>query len=152
MLNTGTQRLLSVRGWLKEGDVNTRLFHMHARHRRKKNFITKLKVGDHTITTHEEKATEIFELYSNLIGADCGRERTLNLDALNIPDYDLETLDIPFTEEEVWNTIKELPSDKAPGPDGFTGRFYKTCWPAIKNDIMSALHSFWGKILETYGG
>jgi len=24
-------------------------------------------------------------------------------------------------------------------PDGFTGRFYKECWPVIKDDIMEAL-------------
>jgi hypothetical protein len=29
--------------------------------------------------------------------------------------------------------------DKAPGPDGFTGRFYKVCWDTIKKDIMAAL-------------
>lgn len=29
--------------------------------------------------------------------------------------------------------------DKAPGPDGFTGRFYKACWPTIKQDVMAAI-------------
>lgn len=37
--------------------------------------------------------------------------------------------------------IKSLPSDKAPGPDGFTGRFYKSCWPVIKVEILAALNS-----------
>jgi hypothetical protein len=44
-----------------------------------------------------------------------------------------------FTEEEVWATIKALPSDKAPGPDGYTGRFYKVAWEVIKPDLMAAV-------------
>jgi hypothetical protein len=32
-----------------------------------------------------------------------------------------------------------MPSDRAPGPDGFTGRFYKECWPVIKADVMAAI-------------
>ena len=64
---------------------------------------------------------------------------------VDIPRYDLEALDIPFSEEEVWNTIKNLPSDKASGPDGFTGKFYKTCWAVIKGDLMDALQAVWRK-------
>lgn len=35
-----------------------------------------------------------------------------------------------------------MPMDKAPGLDGFTGRFYATCWPIIKGDFMRALDQF----------
>lgn len=70
---------------------------------------------------------------------------TINLDQLDIPNHNLEALDIPFAEDEAWQTIKDLPSDKAPGPDGFTCRFYKACWPIIKEDIMAALHTIWGR-------
>ena len=31
---------------------------------------------------------------------------------------DLSDLDAPFLEEEAWSTIKSLPADRAPGPDG----------------------------------
>lgn len=47
--------------------------------------------------------------------------------------------DCPFSEKEVSDTIAGLPSDKAPGPDGFPGRFYKTCWNIIKDDLLEAL-------------
>jgi len=47
-------------------------------------------------------------------------------------------LEAPFSEE-VWKTIRALPSDKAPGPDGLTGKFYKVCWQIIKLDIMAAI-------------
>jgi hypothetical protein len=70
-------------------------------------------------------------------------EVTIDLDALGVPSYELAQLDAPFSEEEVWDTVKRLPFDKAPEPDGFTGRFYKTCWPIIKNDIMAAVSCIW---------
>jgi len=37
--------------------------------------------------------------------------------------HDLEDLDVPFTEEEIESAIKEMPSEKAPSPDGFIGLF-----------------------------
>jgi exonuclease III len=138
-------RVRSRINWLQDGDANTRLFHMHARHRKRKNFIASLREGDQLLTSHEEKAAAIYDFYSNLIGADSDRDRTINLECLDIPNHNLEALESPFSEEEVWQTIKDLPSDKAPGPDGFTGRFYKACWPIIKGDIMAALLSIWGR-------
>lgn len=35
------------------------------------------------------------------------------------------------------------PSDKYPGPDGFTGLFYKTAWPIIKHDVVRAFNALW---------
>jgi hypothetical protein len=60
-------------------------------------------------------------------------------------------LDMPFSEEEVWTTVKKIPSDKAPGPDGFTGRFYKACWPIIKGDIMAAISAIWSRKFMGFG-
>ncbi|WVZ78948.1 hypothetical protein U9M48_026585 [Paspalum notatum var. saurae] len=36
-----------------------------------------------------------------------------------------------------------MPSEKAPGPDGFTGLLFKTTWSIIKADIISAVNAFW---------
>ena len=91
------------------------------------------------LTNHEDKAVAIFEFYNQLLGTSAQRDLTINLDVLDLSQHDLADLDQPFTEEEVWVTIKHLPPDKAPGPDGYTGRFYKTCWPIIKKDIMAAI-------------
>lgn len=43
----------------------------------------------------------------------------------------------------IWQAIMDMPPDKAPGPDGFTGLFYHTAWPIIKNDIMRAFQAIW---------
>ena len=47
-----------------------------------------------------------------------------------------------ITEEEVKAAIFSLPTDKAPSPDGFTGKFFKSCWEIIKNDALLVINSF----------
>ena len=78
------------------------------------------------------------------------REVTINLEELNMPSFDLADLEAPFTEEEVWKTIKSLPADKAPGPDGFTGNFYQVCWPIIKPEIMAAISAVWSRKFNNF--
>jgi hypothetical protein len=53
--------------------------------------------------------------------------------------HDLRSLDGIFTEEEVWNVIKELPPDRALSPDRFIGAFYQKVWSVVKRDIMAGL-------------
>lgn len=77
-------------------------------------------------------------------------DNTINLDLLGIESHELAVLDAPISEEEVWNTIKQLPFDKAPGPDGFTGRFYKSCWPIIKEDTMAAVSAIWSRKFRNF--
>jgi mannosylglycoprotein endo-beta-mannosidase len=43
----------------------------------------------------------------------------------------------------VWAVIRSQELDKAPGPNGFTGRFYTACWPIIKADVMAAFEVLW---------
>ena len=144
-------RLRSRIGWLREGDTNSSLFHLHARHRKRKNFIGQLVSGDQICTNHKDKAEIIDTFYENLLGNSTDRIQTVNLAELGINSHDLADLDLPFNEEEVWKTIKELPSDKAPGPDGFTGRFYKSCWPIIKVDVMAAISAVWSRKFDNFG-
>ena len=63
----------------------------------------------------------------------------MNLHAFHRPGVDFSELDAIITEEEVWNIIKSMPSDKAPGLDGLTGRFFRVAWQVIKVDFMAAI-------------
>jgi exonuclease III len=145
-------RLKSRIGWLKEGDANTSLFHAQTRFRKKKNFIAAIQSEDGQIWTAQEgKAAALFKFYQGLLGTAEIRNVTVDLDALGMPSYDLAALEVPVSEEEVWDTIKALPSDKSPGPDGFTGRFYKSCWSVIMTDFMAAVHCIWAKKFRNLG-
>ena len=70
---------------------------------------------------------------------------------LGINAQDMSKLELPFTEDEVWRTIQQLPSDKAPGPDGYIGRFYKPRWAIIKEDIMVAISAVWSRKMVNFG-
>ena len=47
-----------------------------------------------------------------------------NLPRLN--QEEIENMDRPITSNEIETVIKNLPTNKRPGPDGFTGKFYQT--------------------------
>jgi hypothetical protein len=65
----------------------------------------------------------------------------LDFSELGLPYLDLSELGRPITEEEVWDAIRDLPLDKALGPDGFTGRFYMSSWSVIKTDVVRAFQA-----------
>ena len=46
-------------------------------------------------------------------------------------------------QDEIKETIKSMPPDKTPGPDGFTGDFFKACWDIIKDDVTTAVNSLY---------
>lgn len=70
------------------------------------------------------------------------RQHSLNLDDL-LPQLDLTGIDACFSEEEIWAAVKEIPPDRAPGPDGFTGLFYRVAWGIIKHDVINAFNALW---------
>jgi hypothetical protein len=125
-------------------------FHQQARYRKKKNFIAKLQVADQILVTQKDKQEAVMSFYENLVGSAEEREYTINLAALGFQQPDLSSLDVPFTEEEVWAIVKDLPMDKTPRPDGFTGGFYKTCWNFVKGDILAALTDIRSKPISTF--
>lgn len=74
----------------------------------------------------------VYVYFEGTMGTDQQWDHSINLEALGLPEHDILALDVSFTE--VWQTVKEFPSDKLPGPK--TGRFYKRCWGVIKSDLL----------------
>ena len=63
-----------------------------------------------------------------------------NLPKLN--EEEAESMNRPITAEEIEAVIKKPPKPKSPGPDGFTGEFYK----AFKEEVTPILHRLFEKI------
>jgi hypothetical protein len=57
-------RLRSRVSWLKDGNANTKFFHMHARHRKRKNFVARLVQGEEVLTSQSDKAAAVDHFFS----------------------------------------------------------------------------------------
>ena len=66
----------------------------------------------------------------------------MDQDLIGLRRIDLQHLEDEFTEEEVNAVIQEIAPEKAPGPDGFIGSFYKASWNVIKGDVLAAVNYF----------
>ena len=128
--------------YIREGDANTKFFHLKANSRRRKNFIQRLRKEQGWAISHQDKQQIIQDHFSSVMADPPAASCDLNWDALCLPEVDLTSLDDPFIEQEVLAAIKQLPHDKAPGPNGYTGNFFKACWNIIKQDVVAAVNYF----------
>ncbi|XP_066374649.1 uncharacterized protein [Miscanthus floridulus] len=127
---------------LGRGGRNTKFFHLQACHRNWKNHIPSILHESAWFSADEAKSELIYSYYNGILGTPFYRQHSIELGDL-LPQLDLSSMDACFSEQEVWDTIKEMPPDRAPGPDGFHGLFYKVAWPIIKQDVVNALNALW---------
>ncbi|WVZ91735.1 hypothetical protein U9M48_037868 [Paspalum notatum var. saurae] len=135
--------------FLEAGDANTKFFQLQACHRSRRNFIQEIQVDGMQVVLEEAKAEAFYNYFFNVFGQIFPRTHSLRFDLLGLRVANLDGLDACFSEEEVWAVVRELPDDKAPGPDGFTGLFYKMAWSVIKNDVMNVSNALWSLDLRS---
>ena len=117
--------------------------------KREKDQINRIRNGKEVTTDNAEIQRNVRDYYEQLYDnkMDNLEETDRFLEKFNLPRLNQEEIEImnhPITSTEVEAVIKNLPKNKSPGPDGFTGEFYQT----FREDLMPILLKLVQKIAE----
>ena len=118
--------------------------------KREKNQINKIRNDNGEITKDNTEKQRIIrdyyqQLYANKM--DNFEEMDKFLEKYNFPNLnqeEIENLKRPITSTEIKTIIKNLPTNKSPGPDGFTGEFHQN----FREELTPSLLKLFQKIAE----
>ena len=117
---------------------------------REKNQINKIRNENEEITTDNTEIQQIIrecyqQLYANKM--DNLEEMDEFFEKHNLPKLNqelIQNLNRPITSTEIETVIKNLPTNKSPGPDGFTAEFYQN----FREELTPILLKLFQKIAE----
>ncbi|XP_026378443.1 uncharacterized protein LOC113272864 [Papaver somniferum] len=136
----------SRKKWLVEGSSNTNFFHNSIRIKRSNNTISELvDASGATISDYDELRNYVVQFYEDKFN---GQELEIDDDLFNFdhPTISMEDsidMDGIPSPEEIKQAVFDLDSDGTPGPDGFSGCFYRHCWDIIQDDLIRAIIYCW---------
>ncbi|XP_078173385.1 uncharacterized protein LOC144567186 [Carex rostrata] len=133
--------------WESEGDRGSKFFHMVASAAKKTNTIHEIEYQGVMCKQEKEKADAIFHFFVQLMGSTSDKMPNLHWNNLYHQRRDLNKTGKPIEEEEIKRVIREWPNNKSPGPDGFTGEFYKAFCDVITPDI----HAVFQTVMQSKG-
>lgn len=132
--------------WLLEGASNSSFLHNTIHIRRGNNTISEL-VDDagNTITDGDQLCQHVVSYYENKFnGVEMPVEdQIFDYDHLSITLEEQQRMDSLPTVEEIQKVVFDLGAHSAPGPDGFSGCFYRHCWEIIQHDLFVAILFCW---------
>ena len=117
--------------------------------KKQKDQISKIREEKGEVTTDNAEIRRIIrDYYEQLHGdkMDNLEEMDRFLDKFSLPRLNQEEIEImnnPITSTEIEAVIKNVPKNKTPGPEGFTGEFYQTF-----RELMPILLKRFQKIAE----
>ncbi|KAL6349758.1 hypothetical protein AAG906_001645 [Vitis piasezkii] len=143
MLEESHWRQLSREVWLKEGDKNTGFFHRMANAHRNNNTLDRVKIDGVWLEEDQEVREGIANAFHQRLSEEVGWKADIEGIQLDrISHQEAESLEIPFSENEVHSALMDMSGDKAPGPDGFTMAFWQSSWDFVKEEILEMFKEF----------
>ncbi|GKC40801.1 hypothetical protein Tco_1053185 [Tanacetum coccineum] len=139
--------------WLKEGDTNSAYFHKVLKSRINRSIIMSIFDEPGKRFEYNEVADQFVNHFEGFLGTShkvtkfSKEDNMLFEKRVSSEEADYMTRDI--SNDEIKKALFDIEDYKAPGPGGFTSRFFKKSWEIIKDDFSAAIKEFFmsGKLL-----
>ena len=129
--------------WIKEGDCNSRYFHMMINASRRSNCLKGVMVKGSWIEEPVIVKEVVRSFFSQRFKeSDFGRPTLDGVHFQTITRQHNDMLVERFQEDEVKRVVWGCGSDKSPGPDGLNFKFIKQFWHIFKPDFLRFLDEF----------
>jgi hypothetical protein len=131
--------------WLKEGDRNSRFFHLSTLIRRRRNSIKAIKNDQGSwLRDWEDISKHVCANFQDLFSETVNQFPT-DLEGLVPPcisNQDNEQICQIPTRDEIKAVISDMHPFKALGPDGLPAFFFKQYWPIVGDQVCAAVQNF----------
>ncbi|GAV92185.1 LOW QUALITY PROTEIN: hypothetical protein CFOL_v3_35566, partial [Cephalotus follicularis] len=131
--------------WLKLGDSNTKFFHRSVASLHHRNHITKLQRVDGSWACTQKDIEQLSVAhFSGLLGTPPSQTSLLDYPK-RLTEDQRALLGRNITDSEIRNAFWALHPEKAPGPDGFNGFFFRSVWGIVEKDMVDACRFFFNQ-------
>nr|XP_028947429.1 uncharacterized protein LOC114820607 [Malus domestica] len=120
--------------WLTEGDRNTAFFHAYARGRHSSSRIVNLLDGENVLSSHTAIVDHVVNFYQSLYNSSftpTGIEDVCGVIPPMVSEEENLSLSCLPSADEIRSVVFSMDPSSAPGPDGFPGSFYQSCWDIV---------------------
>lgn len=129
--------------WAVDVDENTIFFHGYVNSNNRKNGIDGIMINGNWCTDLSLIKMEAFNFFAEKFKERWpSRPKLVSRHFKQILPTDNELLETPFTLQEIKDAVWACGNEKAPGPDGFSFKFYKKYWDVLLGDIAAVVKHF----------
>jgi hypothetical protein len=138
--------------WIRLGDGNNAYFHAYLKSRLNTKRISVIQRGDGTILTDQKDiAQEVIHFYVQLMGHESDSLQHVDIEALRngsqLTLSQREELVRPIAVKEIEEALYGIGDLKSPGVDGYSSKFFKSCWRIVKDDVVKAAQEFFEQMM-----
>ncbi|KAL2933901.1 hypothetical protein RDABS01_017020, partial [Bienertia sinuspersici] len=140
--------------WLQAGDSNSKVFYNSLKTRTSKNTINRFMTNQGQWVEDMGSITAAFtQFYTELLKGSDFRiplvDEITNLGGKLTEQHKL-LLNCRFTDKEIKQAMFSIPSNKAPGLDGYNNHFFKSTWHIVGGDVIKVVRDIFntGKQLK----
>ncbi|GAU34270.1 hypothetical protein TSUD_321160 [Trifolium subterraneum] len=132
--------------WLKDGDRNTKYYHLKTINRKRRNNVNMLKNDSGQWVDDVFQIRNLATDFYRRLFADNQISRAWHNTSITYPVLDtvvMNQLAAPICEGEVKKAVFSMHPWKAPGPDGFSAGFYQKSWDIVGKTIYNFVENVW---------